>query len=279
MNFNKSKIIYLSEFILGELFIIYCIILHFINPGTLLSELCSFSNVWLFLGALLIFLSTYRKNHQKSFWFALKKWQKVSFMVIFGAGITISAINLYFIRHPAIAKTPNANIVILLGGGIDKNGQLPDAVKARCKTAMDYMKSNPNAILITTGGALKNLPAEAPATKEYLINQGLEADRILIEPNARDTIQNFQYSCKVLSEYYNCPQSQILNSDILIVTSFFHLARSQRLARRMGFTRTTGLGSRTPAIKLLDAYSREICAYIKLNLRILLTGKPKKIEA
>ena len=118
MNFNKSKIIYFSEFILGELFIIYCIILHFINPGTLLSELCSFSNVWLFLGALLIFLSTYRKNHQKSFWSALKKWQKVSFMVIFGAGITISAINLYFIRHPAIAKKPDANIVILLGGKI-----------------------------------------------------------------------------------------------------------------------------------------------------------------
>ena len=179
----------------------------------------------------------------------------------------------------SVEQLPQADAIILLGGGIDKNGQLPDAVKARCKTAIDYMKSNPNAILITTGGALKNLPAEAPATKEYLINQGLEADRILIEPNARDTIQNFQYSCKVLSEYYNCPQSQILNSDVLIVTSFFHLARSQRLARRMGFTRTTGLGSRTPAIKLLDAYSREICAYIKLNLRILLTGKPKKIEA
>ena len=273
----KSKYIYRAEFVLGELFILYCMIMHFLNPGTLFSELCSFSNVWLLLGAILIFLGTYRKNHNKSFWFALKKWQKVLFMAVFGAGITISTINLCFIFHPSITKNPDANIVILLGGGIDKNGELPDTVKKRCNIAIDYMNQNPDTILITTGGALKNLPAEAPATKKYLINKGIAADRILVEDQARDTIQNFQYSCKMLSEHFGVPQSQILNTDILVVSSYYHLARSQRLARRMGFTRITGLGSKTPAIKLLDAYSREICAHLKLNLRILLTHKPAKI--
>lgn len=273
----KSKIIYTFEFIFGELFIVYCLILHFMNPGTVLSELCSFSNVWFLFGAILIFLGTYRKNHRASFWFVLKRWQKTLFLTLFGLGITICAINLYFILHPVIEKNPDADFVILLGGGIDKNGELPDTVKLRCNLTAEYMNENPKAILIVTGGALKNLPAEAPALKAYIAQKGIAPERILAEPEALDTIQNFQNSCKMLSEYKNCPQSQILQSNIVIVTSFYHLARAQRLARRMGFSHTTGLGSKTPIIKLLDSYTREICAHLKLNMRILLTGKPKKI--
>ena len=273
----KSKAIYITEYIFAELFIIYSMIQHFMNPGTFISELCSFSNVWLLVAAILIFIATYRKNHQQSLWLALKNWQKRAIIVLFTAGIVISAVNLYFIRHPAVSKNPDAKIVILLGGGIDKNGELPKTVKNRCDLAAQYLLSNPDAIVIATGGSLKKLPAEAPATKKYLSQKGIEPERILEEPEAKDTIQNFQYSCKMLAEYFNVPQSEILNRDIVVVTSFFHLARAERLARRMGFTRITGLGTKTPAIKLLDSYSREICSYIKLNLRILLTGKPKPI--
>lgn len=273
-----SKIIYICEFVIGELFILYGMLLHFMNPGTLFSELVSFCNVWILIGAIFLFLGTYRKNHQKSFIRALKRGQKIALACLMGAGLTIAAVNLYFIRNPALGASSDTKYVIILGGGIDKNGQLPQTVRNRIELAADYLLENKNALAVATGGTLYNLPPEAPAMKNYLISLGIEADRILIDDKALDTIQNFQNSCQVLSDHENLPKSAILESKILVVTSFFHLARAQRLARRMGFKHITGLGSPTAAIKLLDSYSREICSYIKLNLRILLTGKPAKIK-
>ena len=273
-----SKIIYICEFVIGELFILYGMLLHFMNPGTLFSELISFCNIWILIGAIFLFLGTYRKNHQKSFIRALKRGQKIALACLMGAGLTIAAVNLYFIRHPALGASSDTKYVIILGGGIDKNGQLPQTVQKRIELAADYLLENKNALAVATGGTLYHLPPEAPAMKNYLISLGIEADRILIDDKALDTIQNFQNSCQVLSDHENLPKSAILESKILVVTSFFHLARAQRLARRMGFKHITGLGSPTAAIKLLDSYSREICSYIKLNLRILLTGKPAKIK-
>lgn len=273
-----SKIIYICEFVIGELFILYGMLLHFMNPGTLFSELISFCNIWILIGAIFFFLGTYRKNHQKSFIRALKRGQKIALACLMGAGLTIAAVNLYFIRHPALGASSDTKYVIILGGGIDKNSQLPQTVRNRIELAADYLLENKNAIAVVTGGTLYHLPPEAPAMKNYLISLGIEADRILIDDKALDTIQNFQNSCQVLSDHENLPKSAILESKILVVTSFFHLARAQRLARRMGFKHITGLGSPTATIKLLDSYSREICSYIKLNLRILLTGKPAKIK-
>lgn len=273
-----SKIIYICEFVIGELFILYGMLLHFMNPGTLFSELVSFCNIWILIGAIFLFLGTYRKNHQKSFIRALKRGQKIALACLMGAGLIIASINLYLIRHPALGASSDTKYVIILGGGIDKNGQLPQTVRNRIELAADYLLENKNAIAVATGGTLYHLPPEAPAMKNYLISLGIEADRILIDDKALDTIQNFQNSCQVLADHENLPKSAILESKILVVTSFFHLARAQRLARRMGFKHITGLGSPTATIKLLDSYSREICSYIKLNLRILLTGKPAKIK-
>ncbi len=273
-----SKIIYICEFVIGELFILYGMLLHFMNPGTLFSELVSFCNIWILIGAIFLFLGTYRKNHKKSFIRALKRGQKIALACLMGAGLIIASVNLYLIRHPALGASSDTKYVIILGGGIDKNGQLPQTVQKRIEVAADYLLENKNALAVATGGTLYHLPPEAPAMKNYLIRLGIEADRILIDDKALDTIQNFQNSCQVLSDHENLPKSAILESKILVVTSFFHLARAQRLARRMGFKHITGLGSPTAAIKLLDSYSREICSYIKLNLRILLTGKPAKIK-
>lgn len=273
-----SKIIYICEFVIGELFILYGMLLHFMNPGTLFSELISFCNIWILIGAIFFFLGTYRKNHQKTFIRALKREQKIALACLMGAGLIIASVNLYLIRHPAVGASSDTKYVIILGGGIDKNGQLPQTVQKRIELAADYLLENKNALAVATGGTLYNLPPEAPAMKNYLISLGIEADRILIDDKALDTIQNFQNSCQVLSDHENLPKSAILESKILVVTSFFHLARAQRLARRMGFKHITGLGSPTATIKLLDSYSREICSYIKLNLRILLTGKPAKIK-
>lgn len=260
---------------------IYDAVLLLISPGTLLSSIFSFTHIWLALGALFIFTGGYRIKKGSYFW---KQWQKKTKIIVICALFlcaVISCVNLYLILNPRLAKeSDEADFVILLGGGIDKNGELSKTVMNRVDKASEYLVSHKNAICVVTGGkAIWSNYAEAPELKRQLVLKGIEAERILIEDNALDTIQNLQYSCEVLSRATGKPMGEILSSKVIIVSNFFHLRRAERLAHRMGYSDVMGLGIKVEPYSVLHNYVREIAAYIKLNLRILLTGKPQQITS
>ena len=266
--------------VLGALSISYDATLILLNPGTFWDNVFSFTHIWLALGAYLIFLAVYRLKTKHSFWSIWKRWVKLT-VVSFGTLVAIiSIINLTLILNPAIVGTEeNADHVIFLGGGISKDGVLPKSVISRVEKAAEYLNKNPDSICVVTGGTLDWLPyAEAPELKRQLAARGVSPDRILVEDQAKDTIQNFQLSCKMLAEHKGMTYAEVLSTPTLIVTSRFHLRRSQRLARRMGFTNIKGIPAACPPVYVLHNYVREICAYVKLYLRILLTREPQKIQ-
>ena len=266
--------------VLGALSISYDATLILLNPGTFWDNVFSFTHIWLALGAYLIFLAVYRLKTKHSFWSIWKRWVKLTVVSLACLAALISVINLAFILTPAVADTrEKADHVILLGGGISKDGVLPKSVISRVEKAAEYLNKNPDSICVVTGGTLDWLPyAEAPELKRQLAARGVSPDRILVEDQAKDTIQNFQLSCKMLAVHKGMTYAEVLSTPTLIVTSRFHLRRSQRLARRMGFTNIKGIPAACPPVYVLHNYVREICAYVKLNLRILFTGEPQKIQ-
>ena len=266
-------------FILGGLFIFYDIALLISNPGTFLDNLTSFTHIWSLFGLIFIFFAIYRLKKGHSFWKDCKKWLKLTIVSLFTICASISIVCLVFIFNPkTVSPEENADYLILLGGGIDKNGQLPENVLERVKVAGEYLKNHEETICVVTGGTLKWLPyPEAPEIKRQLVNYGIKPERILVEDQAKDTIQNFQFSCKILAEHEAVSINEILKSKIIVVTNFFHLRRAERLANRMGFENVKGIGAKTAAFQAPHAYLREIGAYIKLNLRILLTGEPSTL--
>ncbi len=266
-------------FVLGTIFISYDVILICSCPGTFWDNVISFTHIWSALGAYCIFCGIWRIKKGSAFVKTWSKKVKLTVGSLLGAAIIISVINLCFILNPILAsENDEVDYVILLGGGISKDGKLPKSVVARGEKAAEYLNQHRNAVCVVTGGTLHFLPvAEAPELKKLLVKNGVEPDKILVEDQALDTIQNFQYSCKMLADFEGLSQQQILDSRIAVVTSYFHLRRAERLAKRMGFTCIKGVGSKTPPLNVLHTYVREICAYIKLNARILLTGQPKKI--
>ena len=265
--------------ILGSLCILYDIILNVINPGTFLDILTSFSHIWTLLGSLLIFTGIYRHKTGRWFWEKWKKGVKLTVVSFLSLCLLISFVNLFFICTPRLASLDEeADYVILLGGGIDKNGKLPRSVLNRVKKTAEYLGAHENAVCVVTGGTLKWLPyAEAPEIKRQLVKSGISEERILVEDQALDTIQNFQYSCAMLADYAGLEKSEILKSKIVVVSNYYHLRRAERLASRMGFENIAGIGAHCNPFLAPMSYVREICAYVKLNLRILLTGKPEKI--
>ena len=263
--------------ILAILFVAYFVALQIAAPGTLFSLLFNFSTVYLLLAAVCIVLFALRKRH---LWKNAKKSTKIAILSICGAGLLISVVNLAFICTPKLADgSEQCDYVILLGGGITKDKKLSDVVQRRVKAAATYLQAHPNALVVVTGGQGPAAPCpESDVLKPALAAYGIEESRILAENQARDTIQNFKFSAVLLSDYTGLSIQEILDAPITIITSDFHLARAQRLAKRMGFSNFCGVQSKTPAFFVPNVYAREICSYIKLNLRIFFTHEPKKLE-
>ena len=263
---------------LGVIFNIYFVALQVASPSTFLGTIFGFNIVWFLIS--IFFFALYFVDK-------FEVWNKVSESVknvIFGVVILffiISSINLLFITHPQMEKKDfEAKYVIVLGGGITKNEELTNSVKRRVERAAEYLKENPNAIAVVTGGKGPFSPCpESDVLKPYLASCGIDENRILAENMAKDTIENFKYSAKLLSEHEGKTLREILDSPIAVVTSDFHIARSERLAKRMGFTNVNGVYSRTPFLFVLSSYSREICCYIKLNLRIMFTRQPSLLTS
>ena len=275
---RKNKLFAILLFIGGLLSVFYDVLLLCLSPGTFLDNVFSFTHIWLVLGTYLIFCGVYRIKKGYSFWSVWKKPVKVFVLGFAAAGVIVSVVNLCFILRPKIAEPEKSvDYVILLGGGIDKNGKLPGNVISRVEVAADFLNrpEQKNTVVVVTGGTLHWLPfAEAPELKRQLVLRGVKEERILVEDQALDTIQNFEYSCHKLADFSGVSKQDVLNSDIVVITNYFHLRRAERLAARMGFTSIKGIGAPCEKIKALHLYVREICAYVKLNLRILFTGKP-----
>ncbi len=267
-------------YIFGFLCIFYDFALIISSPGTFFDNLTSFSHIWTLIGCYHIFLGIYRKKTGHSFWKSWKKWVQIVVSVFLTIASVFTIISLVFILNPkSIKNDESCDYLILLGGGIDKNGNLPKPVLNRVETAASYLQNHNETICVVTGGTLKWLPvAEAPQLKKELVQRGISPDRILVEDKALDTIQNFQFSCDLLADFTNKTKSEILESKIIVVTNYFHLRRAQRLAKRMGFSKIYGLGTKCSSFRVVHNYLREILAYLKLDLRILLTGKPEKIN-
>lgn len=275
----KNKIFSVFLIILGCFFVIYDILSIVINPGVFLDILKAFSHIWLIPGAFLIFSGIFEIRKGKLFISIWKKWIKITVSVCLFIGITISTVNLIRMNNPKLAdESVTPEYVILLGGGMRKDGKLPKSVKYRVETTARYLKEHPQVPVVVSGGKREYQPyPEAPALKQYLIDCGIPENIILVEAKALDTIQNLENSANMLCKYKECSLEEILNSNIVLISSRFHIARAERIAKRMGFKNVYGVGAKVPAFYVLNCYAREILSYLKLDLRILLTGKPNSI--
>lgn len=152
-----------------------------------------------------------------------------------------------------------ADYLILLGSGVSEKGVSID-FKARIEAAASYLKENTGTDVIATGAQGNNEPvSEASAAREYLIDLGIEEERILLEDQSYSTLQNLQNAKQMIEEQGQSPE----DCSIVIVSSSFHLYRAGYIARQIGFTKVSCLGSH--GLRILDPqyYTREFFGLVK----------------
>lgn len=130
----------------------------------------------------------------------------------------------------------------------------------RLDEALEYWEDHPDLTVVVSGGQGPDEPTtEAQAMADYLIGQGVAENKILLEDQSHNTLQNFQYSKQLLEQ-----KGYDLNQGVLVVSNGFHLTRARMLAQRTGYNEISTLAA--PASHMpsrLKMYIREPLALAK----------------
>ena len=151
----------------------------------------------------------------------------------------------------------NADRVLVLGSRIYDN-RPSAALQSRLDTAIELLNENQDAVLIVCGGQGSNeIMPEAHMMKDYLLQNGVSEDKILVEDKSKNTIENI----KNAKELYN-----LENYKTAVITNEFHLARARQLMKQAGLD-AYGMPAPTPYILLkLVSHLREYCSTLGLIL-------------
>ena len=154
-------------------------------------------------------------------------------LVCMGALVFGAVEGMILSKYGAQAE-PGADYCIVLGAQWKASG--PSAVlRKRLDKAVEYLKASPDTKVIVSGGKGGNEPiAEAQGMCEYLVQAGIDRERILVEDKSRNTFENLVFSGEFLDRGKH---------KVVIVTNNFHVFRALSIAEKQGYGRAEGLAA------------------------------------
>ena len=132
-----------------------------------------------------------------------------------------------------LTKTLQGDVIILLGGGVyDKVPDLSgmgvptEDAMSRVVSAVRLQKRLNVPVIASGGKVFEHIAPEAVIVKRMMVDLGVPADRIIVENNSRDTIENAKFSKKICEEKgFKKP---------ILLTSAYHLKRAEMCFRKAG---------------------------------------------
>lgn len=157
----------------------------------------------------------------------------------------------------AMVKEPvkNADYVIVLGAKV--NGTTPSwSLRKRIDSAAEYLRENPQCTVVASGGQGSDEGiSEGLAIAQALETKGIDPGRILIEDKSTSTEENLVFSQALIESHGGSAES-----DVVVVTSDFHMFRALRLAEKLGYTAVSGKTAKTLWLLVPQNHVREILA-------------------
>lgn len=170
----------------------------------------------------------------------------------FAAGICVffSVNMLLYIEKPL----DETEAVIILGCQV--RGEEPSLMlKSRLDAALDVLRENPAAVCVASGGRGRGEDiSEAECMRRYLIENGIEDERIFIEDKSASTEENIAFSREILDKLG-------ISENIIIATSEFHQYRASVYAGKNGL-KTGSRSAKTPVRNLPNYWVREWAALV-----------------
>lgn len=148
----------------------------------------------------------------------------------------------------------NSDYLIVLGARV-RGETLSLSLKARLDVACEYLKENPETKAVLSGGQGEGEDiSEAEAMRRYLVEQGIDEERLYLENQSRDTTENLKYSFEIID-------GEKEDASVIVVTNRFHVLRSKMIAKDLG-KEVSGIGARTLQFLIPTYYLREFFAVV-----------------
>lgn len=142
--------------------------------------------------------------------------------------------------------------VIVLGAEVRGSRPTPSLYYRLCG-AMEILTLNPDSTVIVSGGQGEGEDiTEAQCMRDWLVSQGIDPERIIMEDKATSTMENLEYSFDIIRSLGEDP-----DGNTTIVSSSYHLFRAKSMAKRLGITACGYSSSPGNPILALNFFIRE----------------------
>lgn len=209
-----------------------------------------FSVIWLLAGAGSVMVGLFRH---------FGKW-KLPKTVSVAAGGCLLLLLLVFAGIEGLIMTgmfakgeSGLDYLVVLGAQV--RGTVPSrALKKRLDTAAEYLGKNPETKVVVSGGkGAGEEISEAEAMENYLLELGIEKDRIIMEDQSATTSENLRYTGELIDR----------EKKIGLVTNNFHIYRALKMAEKQGYTHAVGVAAPSDPLYQIHYLVREFFALIK----------------
>ena len=149
----------------------------------------------------------------------------------------------------------DADVAVVLGAQVRSDGSLSLALSDRLDTAAELFREGRVRFVLVSGATGVEGINEATAMRGYLIEAGLPADRLLVDPEGVNTLATARNSRRLMAEHRL--------TSALVVSHYFHLARCKLLFEEQGIAAVT-VPARMSRRLMLEPYyfARECVGYL-----------------
>lgn len=234
--------------LLGIVFILYFLcIAFFVGHGT------NFYFIWLFLGiASILFSFLWKKGFFTSH---IPLWMRRLFLI----AVCLSGAVFIFVEGCIISGftkkgEPGADYVVVLGAQIKANGP-SKALQYRLDEAIIYLNENGESKVIVSGGQGPDEHiSEAQGMYDYLVEKGIDSERIIMEDKSRNTFQNLTFS----AEFFDKEKDSVA-----VVSNNFHVFRAVKIAKKAGYKEVSGIAAKGEPFLQYNNMMREFFGVMK----------------
>ncbi len=184
-----------------------------------------------------------------------RNWITV-FLTITGMGVgQVLMIALHVLTFGSTDYRRDADVAVVLGAQVRSDGSLSLALSDRLNTAAELFREGRVRFVLVSGATGVEGINEATAMRGYLIEAGLPADRLLVDPAGVNTLATARNARRLMAEHR-------LKS-ALIVSHYFHLARCKLLFEEQGVAAVTVPARMSRRLMLEEYYfARECMGYL-----------------
>ena len=161
--------------------------------------------------------------------------------------------SVYIVYDGLKDSAETADAAVILGTTVNEDGTLSERLKQRVDCGLKLYNKGRVQLLIVSGGLGKEGFYEGDKMKEYLIDKGVPASRILVDNYGNNTRATADNVLKL-------KDSLGINS-LIVVSQYFHITLTKMLLKRRGFKNVTGVSPRYFEFRDVFSILREFPAH------------------